>query len=181
MPHRTIDPRSALVFDVHELGRHAGEMERVRREAPAPDGIGNDVIRVPAGSPIKLELMLQAVVEGILVTGVAEVRLAGECSRCLAPITSIEEIDIQELFLFPGKEPDDVEASRVEGEMIDLEPVLRDAGVLELPFIPLCREDCAGLCPVCGADLNADPDHTHDGQTDPRWAGLAGWKNADTE
>ena len=173
--HRTIDPRSDLVFSIHDLGRHAGGMKEVHGTVLAPEGIGNDVIGVPAGSPIRLDLRFEAVVEGILVTGVADVRLAGECARCLSPVTSSEAVDVQELFLFPDAEPDDVEASRVEGDFVDLEPVLRDAVVLDLPFIPLCREDCAGLCPRCGADLNADPDHAHEGAVDPRWARLAGW------
>ncbi len=181
MSRREIDPRSALVFEVHDLGRHAGEMKQVRREAPAPEDMGNEVIGVPAGSPILLGLKLEAVVEGILVTGAAEVRLAGECSRCLSPVSFTEEITVQELFLFPDKELEDDEASRVEAEMIDLEPVLRDAVVLDLPFIPLCREDCAGLCPTCGADLNAESGHNHDEQVDPRWVGLAGWTNAEHE
>ncbi len=180
MPHRSIDPRSGLVFDIHELGRRAGAMKEVKRQSPAPDGIGNDVIGVPAGSPIQLDVQLEAVVEGVLATGVAEVQLAGECARCLTAIDDQSEIDIQELFLFPGKEPDDDEASRVEGDLIDLEPVLRDTVVLDLPFIPLCREDCAGLCPVCGANLNAEPDHRHDEAIDPRWASLTGWQ-AETE
>jgi len=175
--HRTIDPRSGLVFDIHELGRHAGEMKQVHREAPAVEGMGNDMIGVPVGSPIRLDLRLEAVVEGILVTGVAEVQLAGECARCLKSLGSVESVDVQELFLFPDKDTDDDEASRVEGDFVNLEPVLRDAVVLDLPFIPLCDRDCAGLCPRCGADLNADPQHDHGGEIDPRWVGLAGWTN----
>lgn len=65
--------------------------------------------------------------------------------------------------------------------MIDLEPILRDAVVLELPFTPLCRPDCAGLCPECGADLNRDPDHGHAEPIDPRWAGLIGLTELKTE
>lgn len=150
-------------------------MKQVNREVPAPEGIGSDVIGVPAGSAINLELRFESVGDGILVTGIAEVQLAGECGRCLTPIASEEVIDVQELFLFPGKDPDDEEASRVQDECIDLEPLIRDAVVLDLPFIPLCREDCAGLCPTCGADLNAEPEHQHDDEIDPRWAGLVGW------
>jgi uncharacterized protein len=179
--HRTFDPRSGLVFDIHELGRHAGEMKQVRRQVPAPEGMGNDVIGVPVGAPVDLDLRLEAVVEGILVTGAAEFQLAGECARCLKPIASSEAVDLQELFLFPGKEPDDDEASRVERDLVDLEPVLRDAVVLDLPFIPLCNPDCSGLCPRCGADLNADPDHTHGDEVDPRWADLADWTNDTAE
>lgn len=178
--HRTIDPRSGLVFGINELGRGAGEMKQMHREVPAPEGIGSDLIGVPVGSPIELDVMLESVVEGILVTGTAEVALAGECARCLKPVVSHETVDLQELFLFPDAEPDDDEASRVEGDFIDLEPVVSDAVVLDLPFIPLCAEDCAGLCSRCGADLNADPEHRHDDEIDPRWADLAAWKNDPT-
>ncbi len=175
MSSRSIDPRSELVFDIHELGRRAGAMKELTVDVPAPDGIGNDVIGVPTGSPVHLELQFEAVVEGVLVTCDADVQLAGECARCLTEIRSNTRIDSQELFLFPGKEPDDEEANRVEGDLIDLEPVLRDAVVLDLPFIPLCRDDCAGLCPECGADLNSDPEHGHAEKIDPRWADLASW------
>ena len=116
-------------------------MKQVHREAPAVEGMGNDMIGVPVGSPIRLDLRLEAVVEGILVTGVAEVQLAGECARCLKSLGSVESVDVQELFLFPDKDTDDDEASRVEGDFVNLEPVLRDAVVLDLPFIPLCDRD----------------------------------------
>ncbi len=175
MSHRLIDPRSALVFDIHEFGHRPGASKRIVRAVEAPEGMGNDVIGVPVSSPIALELELQAVGDGVLATGLAGVQLRGECARCLSPIEASTEIDVQELFLFPGVDPDDVEASRVEAEMIDLEPVLRDAVVLDLPFIPLCRDDCEGLCQTCGANLNDEPEHGHDEALDPRWAGLAAW------
>ena len=175
MTNRSIDPRSVLVFDIHEFGHRAGGSKEIVDDVPAPEGIGNDVIGVPTESPIHLDLRLEGVGDGVLATGVAEVQLRGECARCLTEIEADAEIDLQELFLFPGTDPDDTEASRVEAEMIDLEPVLRDAAVLDLPFIPLCREDCAGLCPTCGVNLNDDPDHGHGEAIDPRWAELAGW------
>lgn len=170
--------RSVLVFSVHELGRRIGAMKELRRSVEAPAGIGIDVIGVPPGSSIDLELRLESVMEGVLVTGTAVVRLRGECVRCLDAIEGSDSVDLQELFLYPDKEPDDEEASRLEGDVFDLEPVLRDAVVLDLPFAPLCRPDCAGMCPDCGANLNADPQHSHDESTDPRWAGLAGWTSA---
>ena len=175
MSHRQLNPRSGLVLDTHELGRRVGAMKEIQRIAEAPDGIGTDVIGVPPGSPIEMELRLESVVEGVLVTGTAEVTLAGQCARCLTPIASNEEVDLQELYLYPDKEPDDEEASRLDGELLDLEPLLRDTVVLDLPYTPLCRPDCAGLCPDCGANLNADPDHRHDDRIDPRWAVLSGW------
>lgn len=173
--HRHPDHRSGLVLDTHELVRRAGELKNVSRVADAPDGIGVAMINVPPGSPINLDLTIEAVVEGVLVTGTAEVRLAGQCARCLEEIASSTEVDLQELFLYPGKDLDDPEASRIEDDLIDLEPLLRDAVVLDLPFTPVCRPDCAGLCPECGANLNRDPQHSHDDAIDPRWVGLNQW------
>lgn len=174
VPPRLPDPRSGLVLDTHDLSRRAGVLKELNRVAEAPAEIGIEVIGVPPGSPVDLDLRLESVVEGVLVTGTAVVRLRGSCVRCLDEISATEEVEIQELFCYPGKELDDAEAMRIEGELIDLEPVLRDAVVLDLPFTPLCRPDCAGLCPQCGANLNADPEHSHTEPIDPRWAGLAG-------
>lgn len=178
---RLPDPRSGLVLDTHELSRRAGQLKEVTRVAEAPEELGIEVIGVPPGSPVDLDLRLESVVEGVLVTGTAVVRLKGNCARCLEEISSTAEVDLQELYCYPGKELDDAEALRIEGERIDLEPVLRDAVVLNLPFTPLCRPDCAGLCPECGANLNHEPDHSHAESVDPRWAELAGWTEPTNE
>ena len=175
VPPHLPDHRSGLVLETHELSRRAGLLREVIRVAEAPTDLGIDVIGVPPGSPVDLNLRLESVVEGVLVTGTAVVRLQGNCARCLDEISSTEEVEIQELFCYPGKEMDDAEALHIEGELIDLEPVLRDAVVLDLPFTPLCRPDCAGLCPECGANLNQDPEHGHVEPIDPRWAGLEVW------
>jgi uncharacterized protein len=147
-------------------------MKVIQTSVNAPAGLGIAVIGVTPGSPIELDLRLESVVEGVLVTGTAQVAVSGECVRCLTAISDEMEIDIQELFVYPDSEADDDEASRLEGDLIDLEPLLRDEVVLELPFQPLCREDCAGLCVECGANLNVDPEHTHDPAVDPRWEKL---------
>ena len=122
--------------------------------------------------------------EGVLVTGTASADLEGECARCLEPIEDDFTIDIQELFLYDdsregsAKSKDDsgddeeTDVRRTEGDLIDLEPVLRDAVVLALPFQPLCQDDCPGLCTECGARLADDPGHRHDEPVDPRWAAL---------
>ncbi len=174
---RLPDHRSGLVIDTHELGRRAGEVKQVKRVTEAPEELGIAMIGVPPGSPVALDLMVEAVVEGVLVTGTAEVQLAGQCARCLEELSTSTEVDLQELYLYPDKEPDDEEASRLEDELLDLEPLLRDAVVLDLPFTPLCRPECAGLCPTCGANLNHDPEHSHAEATDSRWAGLEAWTN----
>jgi len=173
-PH--IDPRSPLVLDTRELGRRPGSMKRLRRPVPAPDGFGLELIGVPRGATIDLDLRLESVMEGVLVSGTATMPVEGECSRCLDPLSESVTVDVQELFAYPDSTSDvtstEEEVSRLQGDLIDLEPVLRDAVVLALPVNPLCREDCPGLCPDCGAHWDELPnDHSHD-QVDPRWAAL---------
>lgn len=146
-------------------------MKEVHRSVPAPSELGVEMIRVPEGSDIDLSIKLESVVEGIWVSGTAEVELTGECSRCLTPLEDEATLDLQELFYHPGRDAEE-DASFVVDERIDLEPLLRDAVVLELPFTPVCQDDCAGLCITCGANLNDEPDHHHDDQVDPRWAAL---------
>ena len=111
-----------------------------------------------------------------MVSGTIQVMLTGECARCLDPLTSHLEVDIQQLFVYPGNEIDeddeDDEIGQLVDDYVDLEPVLRDAVVLALPLAPVCREDCPGLCPQCGARLaDVEPGHRHD-EVDPRWAAL---------
>ncbi|WP_030164373.1 YceD family protein [Spirillospora albida] len=165
------------MLDTRALGRQPGSSREEHVTAPAPENFGIEMIGAPAGAPIELDLRLEAVLEGVLVTGTATLPLQGECARCLDPIASTFEADFQELFVYPdtrsGGNADDDEL-RLEDDLIDLEPVLRDAVVLALPLSPLCRDDCPGLCPECGARLaDAGPEHHHD-VADPRWAALQG-------
>jgi uncharacterized protein len=132
------------------------------------------LVGVPDGSDLVLDLRLESVSEGVLVSGTAQVALSGECARCLEPLTESLEVDVQQLFVYPGheNEADDDEIGRLVDDYIDLEPLLRDAVVLALPLAPVCRDDCPGLCPDCGARLaEVGPDHGHD-EVDPRWAAL---------
>ncbi len=180
-PHRPLNPRSGLVLDTHELGRRAGAMKMVRTSVEAPADLGIGVIGVPLGSPVELDLRLESVVEGVLVSGSATVEVHGECVRCLGEVADQLEVGIQELYVYPGVEPDDPLASRLEGDLIDLEPLLRDEVVLDLPFQPLCREDCLGLCVECGANLNDNPGHRHEARLDPRWEALQGLEGSGSE
>jgi uncharacterized protein len=163
------------VLDTRELGRRPGSQRRVSFAAEAPAELGIEVLGVPEGSQVDLDLRLEAVMEGVLVTGSAEAGLEGECARCLEPIEDSIRVDFQELFLYDAEEGDEEDdVRRLEGDLLDLEPVVRDAVVLALPFQPLCREDCPGLCVECGARLADDPGHRHDESVDPRWAVLQG-------
>ncbi|MEO6509598.1 MAG: YceD family protein [Nocardioides sp.] len=171
-----LDPRAPLVLDTRELGRRPGSQRQVTRSAPAPADLGIEVLHVPEGSPVEFDLRLEAVMEGVLVTGTARAGLEGECARCLGPISDDIEVDLQELYVYDDRQHDpdeDDEVSMLQADLLDLEPLLRDAVVLALPFQPLCRPDCPGLCVECGARLADDPDHTHEEPVDPRWAALA--------
>ena len=181
VPHRPLDRRSGLVLDTHELARRPGALKRVRTSVDAPAGLGIGVIGVPPGSAVELDLRLESVVEGVLVTGAATVEVHGECVRCLSAIVDQMEIDVQELFVYPGSEAKEDEAGRLDGDLIDLEPLLRDAVVLDLPFQPLCAPDCAGLCPQCGVNLNDQPEHSHKAPPDPRWAVLGQFEGSDRQ
>lgn len=175
-PLTSLDPRAPLVLDTHELGRRPGSQRQVSPTAPAPADLGIEVLRVPEGSPVEFDLRLEAVMEGVLVTGTADVVLEGECSRCLAELEDAILVDVQDLYLYDDQrasQEEDDDTRRLEGDLLDLEPLLRDAVVLALPFQPLCRDDCPGLCPECGARLADDPDHHHDEAVDPRWSALA--------
>ena len=169
----SLDPQAPLVLDTRELGRRPGAQRKLRLSVPAPGGLGTEVLGVPEGTAMQLQMRLEAVMEGVLASGVTQVPLAGECVRCLESIERTLEIDFQELYAYPESDVEDDEASRLEGDLLDLEPVIRDAVVLALPFQPVCRDDCPGLCPQCGARLADDPDHQHEADIDPRWAALA--------
>ncbi len=198
MPSKRItsqSPRGALVFDLRSLSRQAGSSRAETRTVPAPPDLRLELVSVPEGSDVELSLRFDAVTEGVLVTGSATAPVAGECARCLGPVTSTVTVSFLELYRYSEDrsraarrererererdrelepEPADEEEERfLDGDLLDLEPALRDAVVLALPMSPLCRQDCPGLCVECGVPLaEAEPGHNHEDRLDPRWAGL---------
>lgn len=163
---------SPWVIPVQDLTRSPGSMRTLEEQWPAPAELAVPLLGIPEGTPVDVELRLESVHEGILATGTADAELVGECSRCLDPIQDGITVDLQELFLTASGGDGDEERLVVR-ETVDLEPVLRDAVVTALPFQPVCRPDCQGLCPDCGIRLEDAPtDHVHD-QVDPRWAALS--------
>ena len=170
------DPRSPLVFDVSRLGRRPGAMQTVQQSVPSPSRIGLDLIAIEEGAPLDLDLRLESVSEGVLVSGTVQGPTRGECSRCLGPVTGDVEIALTELFAYPDSLTENTteedEVGHVIDHTVDLEQPIVDAVGLALPFVPVCTPDCPGLCPQCGVALaTAEPGHQHD-QIDPRWAKL---------
>jgi uncharacterized protein len=166
-----------MVVDTRPLGRRPGSARDLRRTVLAPTGLDRDVVGVPEGAPIELDLRLESVTEGVLVTGTVTAPVGGECARCLDPVTGTETVELCELYAYPDSSTDETtdedEVPRLVADLIDLAPAVRDAVMLALPVAPLCRPDCPGLCAECGARLaDLTGRHTHE-TLDPRWSVLA--------
>jgi len=166
---------------VIELVGNPGATRELTRAAGA-DEFGDEVWGPAEGAlrgDIQLALHLDAVVEGILVRGSIGADLELPCSRCLAPQQVHVDSDVAELFVDTAKREDDDEDDPGyelldDRTAIDLTTIVRDALLVDLPVRVLCREDCQGLCEVCGADRNAqDCGHRPDDMPDARWAKLA--------
>jgi uncharacterized protein len=185
MPSKVPRQRSPFVYDLRELGRRPGSLREYQRHVPAPAGLGLDLIGVPEGAPLTLELRLESVTEGVLVTGTVAAPLTGQCGRCLEPVSAELDVDICELFAYRDSITDETteadEVHRIDGDLLDVEPVVRDVVVLALPWTPVCRPDCPGLCADCGQRLDELPaGHTHE-MIDPRWAALAAFDQTKQE
>ena len=136
------------------------------------DGLSTELAGVPPDRPIDGDLLLESVVEGILASGQLSGSMRMRCARCLKEFDRTFEVEVTELFVrAPDPDADDYPLEPDGG--LDPEQMVRDAVGLELPFSPLCRPDCRGLCPICGGDRNLDecPGHV---ETDPRWEALEG-------
>jgi uncharacterized protein len=167
-----LDPRSPLVVDTRDLGRRPGASLRLERTAPAPPDLGSEIIGVPQGSQLRLDLLLEAVMEGVLVSGTVHGVTAGQCVRCLEDVAGTVEVRLQELYAYPeraGATSED-DLLEMQGDLIDLEPALRDAVVPTLPFQPVCRPDCPGLPTRYGPQDDLPSELPDD--VDPRWAAL---------
>lgn len=172
---------SPYIISTHDLSRAPGSMRQITRELPTPTDVGTQVIAVSPGAPLSLDIRLQAVSEGIFVDGAVSATAQAQCVRCLLQVDSELVVDLAELYLYPGGreraladgDEDAEDLRELDGELLDLEPALRDALVLAMPFRPLCTPDCPGLCPECGLRLaDAPAGHSHE-VLDPRWAQLA--------
>jgi uncharacterized protein len=168
-------PGSSMTVDITPLGRRPGAMVTLRDTVPSPSRLGLEMIAIDQGAPLELDLRVEAVSEGVLVTGTVAAPTVGECARCLGAVSGRVQVALTELFAYPGSTTEatteEDEVGHIVDDTIDLEQPIIDAVGLDLPFSPVCRPDCPGLCPDCGVSLAAEPDHFHD-RIDPRWARL---------
>jgi DUF177 domain-containing protein len=167
---------SPWVIDTRTLGRRPGTMRTLRIAVPLDGPMGLDVVAVPPGAEVDLDLRLESVAEGVLVSGTAAATAVGQCARCLIEVIEPVVAGVRELFAYPDSATaattDEDEIPLVQDDRIDLEQVVRDEIVTALPMAPLCRPDCRGLCVECGGRLDdLEPDHSHE-ILDPRWAAL---------
>ena len=171
----------SLTVSVASLPRQEGSAQPWVDDIPAPPDFGLELLKVPEGSPMHIDLMLQSVSEGVLVQGSAQVHLVGQCARCLRDLQYDHSEPITELVYYPERKAAFVEegdeeveeAQEIVNDSFDLEAILRDSIVPNLPFRPLCRPGCPGLCPECGERWDDLPDDHHHDHFDPRFDGLA--------
>lgn len=179
---------SSLVLSLRELPAAIGSFREEHLDWKVPEGWGTEVLSIPPGTVIPLDISLTSVEDGVLAQVYAQGELVGECVRCLDPLVHPWRIDASEVYFEPGAEvlqtedPDvEVEGdeldsvARIDRDSIDLEPLLRDAILAGAPLQPVCAEDCQGFCDQCGVRLkDAEPGHQHE-TFDPRFAALEGF------
>ncbi len=148
--------------------RHPGNARPVVTRAEL-DGLSGVAAEIEAGKPVAIDLMLERVPEGIVVRGNITATWNSACSRCLEPVGGEIAVHVDELF---ETHPLEGETYKLDEDVIDLEPLVRDALLLELPLAPLCKDDCAGLCVTCGVNRNQTHCECVTTDLDPRWAAL---------
>lgn len=157
-----------LVVHAAELLRRPGS-ERDLVLAVAPEELNIVDERLVPGTPIDVSLHLESLSDGIVVRGSVAVVWQGTCRRCLRAVSDRDVADVHELYQVQVTDPD---AFAVVGDLLDLAPMVREHALLSLPVGPLCRPECAGLCPHCGLDLNEGSCDGAVAPRDDRWAAL---------
>lgn len=158
-----------FVVPVRDIVRRPGDMREHQLSVVLKEQWGEGIVSFEAGAEIDLDVRLESVHEGILVSGTADAEYTGVCGRCLIDIAEPVEVEFQELFAYPGEEETDFE---VQDDHVDLETLVREAAVLSLPFQPVCQPDCPGLDPTTGERLIESTGAENDAPIDPRWSVL---------
>ena len=163
------DPQ--LIVNVVDLRRKLASRQRVHVLTPAGADLVVGDASVPEGGEITVDVQLESLSDGIIVTGTVSSPWLAVCRRCLGPATGSLTVEVRELYQV---RPSVDDAFAFEGDLLDLAPLVREALMLDLPVAPVCRPDCLGLCPVCGLDRNETACSCENEPTDPRWSALEG-------
>jgi len=158
-----------LVLNVAELTRRPATRKAYELVVPAKGlTLGGDA-SVEDGTPVVVDVVLESLTDGLTVNGEVRTEWRATCRRCLGPASGELVAEVSELYQV---HPTSEDAFTFDGEQLDLEPMVRELVLMELPPAPLCRPDCAGICDQCGADRNVAPCGCEPEPVDPRWAGL---------
>ena len=160
--------RNPLLVNALEMLRRPGTAKEVEISI-LPGVLDIDDQRLVPGTEITVQVQCESLSDGIVVNGYIEAEFHGECRRCLQPIGSVLSIEVHELYQLVVTDPD---AFAIHNDQIDLAPMVRETVLIELPDAPLCRSDCAGLCPTCGVDFNFEKCGCAAPIVDSRWAAL---------
>ena len=172
--------RSDSRLSVVDLLRRPGTSRTLALELDPPGDLPLPL--VDAVGPLRLEGVLESVVDGLLVRGRLHTRVALACARCLSPMEAQVSADVAELYSDPAEldSPEDLDPGyEISEGQIDLDTLLRDTLVPAVPVAPHCRDDCAGLCATCGADRNLEDCDCVEVVSDTRWTALEGLRLAD--
>lgn len=156
-----------LCVNVVELLRRPGSTKDVVARVATEDFAFDDPRIVD--QPVDVALHLESLANGITVSGSATAMWSGECRRCLTPVRETVRVPLDELYQVTLEDPD---AWPIESDQIDLLPMVRENILLAVPLGPLCRPDCPGFCPVCGADLSVETCGCDLTPKDSRWSVL---------
>ena len=166
-----------LVIGIADLRRQPGTRRHVTEEIVLP-GLGISAAVVPDDRPIRLDVELETLSNGLVATGTVTVPWEGDCRRCMDPVRGESVAEIREIF---EPRPTEGETYPLGDDLVDLEPMVRDAALLALPLAPLCSTDCAGPAPESfptgpsggASELGDGSDHDGERPPDPRWAALS--------
>jgi uncharacterized protein len=161
-----------LLINAAELLRRPGSERRLSLQPTVAD-LGITDPKFDPGATVDVTLRLESLTDGIVVDGVLSAPWADSCRRCLAPASGEVVCDVAELYQHVVTGPD---AFEIIGDQIDVAAMIRENILLEAPIAPLCRPDCAGLCPTCGIDLNTSACDCVTAVIDPRWEVLSQFK-----
>jgi len=159
------------VFDLGRLGLSSGEARRLDLTVAVPAlELAGQTYRA-AGDEVPVRVDVSRMATGYSLRLRYSLRLSGPCMRCLEDAGRPFEIDAREVDQPGGDE--EMSSPYIDGDELDLRAWARDALALDLPTKIVCKEDCLGICPECGKNLNKDPEHRHERKPDARWAKLS--------